>query len=364
MARRELLMKAYVFDAEKHDIGGWYVSEKLDGGRAFWDGGLTRDVDTAKVPWASVINPKTGQPKTKIKPKATGLWSRYGNPIMAPDWFLNRLPACPLDGELWAGRGNFQKVMSTIRKDKPVDSEWEQIQLAVFGSPDFTVFAKDGEIKNTGQHTNLRNAMQWVASLSQEKFSHWLSLSREPTFSVELANLNEWVDNWSDSAFLIPQTKLPEDNEEAINYVMNRMAKIIPEGGEGLFLRAADSVWEPKKSKTCLKVKGILDAEGIVTGFTAGRETNKGSKLLGKIGALVLDFQGKRLELSGLTDEERAFDSTPQVEWATKNPGEEMPPGTQGRHFKVGDEVSFLYRELSKDGVPKEARYFRKRNER
>ena len=112
-----------------------------------------------------------------------------------------------------------------------------------------------------------------------------------------------------------------------------------------------------------MKVKGVLDAEGTVTGFTSGRKTTKGSKLIGKIGALVLNFQGKRLELSGLTDEERAFESTPQVEWATNNPGEDMPPGTQGRYFKVGDEVSFIYRELSKDGIPKEARYFRKRNE-
>ena len=41
-----------------------------------------------------------------------------------------------------------------------------------------------------------------------------------------------------------------------------------------------------------------------MTGFTSGRETNKGSRLLGKIGALITDFNGKRLELSGLTDTE------------------------------------------------------------
>jgi hypothetical protein len=110
-------------------------------------------------------------------------------------------------------------------------------------------------------------------------------------------------------------------------------------------------------------MKGVLDAEGIVTGFTAGRETNKGSKLLGKIGALVLDFQGKRLELSGLTDEERLFATKEDQAIATLTPGQDMPEGTQGKYFKTGDEVSFLYRELSKDGVPKEARYFRKRNE-
>ena len=44
-----------------------------------------------------------------------------------------------------------------------------------------------------------------------------------------------------------------------------------------------------------------------MVGFTSGRETHKGSRLLGKIGALIVDYQGKRLELSGLTDAEREF---------------------------------------------------------
>jgi DNA ligase-1 len=362
MERRELLMKASVFDAEKHDIAGWYVSEKLDGCRCFWDGGITRGVRTESIPWAGVINPKTGQRKTKIKTTSTGLWSRYGNPVIAPDWFLNRLPCCPLDGELWAGRGNFQKVTSTIRKDNPIDEEWAQIQLAVFGSPDFETFIADGEIKNTGQHTVMQNVVEWMKRLGQEVFLDWITLSK-CTFSAELTHLNSWVDNWSDVAFLIAQSRLPEDNDEAIAYVVEKAKQITAEGGEGLFLRHPDSVWAPKKSKECLKVKGVLDAEGIVTGFTAGRKTNKGSKLLGKIGALVLDFQGKRLELSGLTDEERLFARTEDKAIATLTPGQDMPEGTEGKHFKVGDEVSFIYRELSKDGIPKEARYYRKRNE-
>jgi DNA ligase-1 len=359
-------MKANVFNAEKHNIAGWYLSEKLDGGRCFWDGGLTRDVPTSRVPWASLINPKSEagnlQPKKKIKPVATGLWSRYGNPIMAPDWWLNKLPSCPLDGELWCGRGKFQQTMSTIRKDKPVDDEWREVQFGVFGSPDMDTFAQDGEIKNTGQITSIRNAMQWVASLNQEKFAHWKSLNKA-AFEVELSNLNEWVDNWSDAAFLIAQTKLPADNGEAIDYAMAKAGEIMARGGEGVFLRSPDSVWEPRKSNGCLKLKGVLDGEGYVTGFTAGRQTTKGSKLLGKIGALVLDFQGQRLELSGLTDEEREFSDEQTVAAAYQLPGQDMPEGTQGKYFKVGDEVTFLYRELSKDGIPKEARYYRTRNE-
>ena len=91
MAKREFLQLADHYDPRKHDVAGWFVSEKLDGTRCFWDGGLTRGLPTEQVPWASIIDPKTGEKKAKIKPLSTGLWSRYGNPIMAPDWWLNRL---------------------------------------------------------------------------------------------------------------------------------------------------------------------------------------------------------------------------------------------------------------------------------
>lgn len=55
------------------DPAGWIVSEKLNGCRAFWDG--------------------------------SQLWSRGGNVIPAPAWFTAGLPTSPLDGEVWAGRG-------------------------------------------------------------------------------------------------------------------------------------------------------------------------------------------------------------------------------------------------------------------
>jgi len=354
-------MLAKVMDPKKHEVGGWYMSEKLDGGRCFWDGGLTRGIPTTRVPWAGTINPKTGQPKTKIKAFSTGLWSRYGNPIMAPDWFLNTLPTCPLDGELWAGRGNFQKVMSTVRKDKPVDEQWKQIQFAIFGTPSFVIFTQDGEIKNTNQHTHVVDAMAWVTSECGDRVEDWVCLKGEPSFASELANLNEWVDNFSDTAFMIPQTKLPSNDDEAMAMVMSRKSEVILSGGEGVFLRDPLSVWTPKRVATSLKVKGALDDEGIITGFTSGRETNKGSKLLGLIGALVLDYNGHRLELSGLTNEEREFDQQENRFYAVENPGIQMPEGTQGKMFKTGDKVTFTYRELTDKGIPKEARYERKR---
>ena len=73
-----------------------------------------------------------------------------------------------------------------------------------------------------------------------------------------------------------------------------------------------------------------------MVGFTSGRETSKGSRLLGKIGALIVDYQGKRLELSGLTDAEREFaDPTWPATGPPSNPGHDMLPyWVQGKHVQ------------------------------
>ena len=358
MARRELLMLAKVYDPAKNKIGGWYMSEKLDGTRCFWDGGVSRGADTASVPWASTTNPKTGEPK-KVKATATGLWSRYGNPICAPEWFLNQLPCCPLDGELYAGRGNFQLCRSIVGKHEPVDDEWEKIQYAVFSTPDFSVFLQEGEIKNANQLTVVsRDNFQRFAQFHRPH-EDWRSLASEKgpvPFSEELATLADWIDTANDVCYLIPHTKLPTDHGQAAALVQARLQQVLQEGGEGLVLRCPDCQWTPKRVATVLKVKGRLDETGVVTGFTAGK-----GKHAGRIGALVLDYKGKRLELSGMTDEERRFLTAAMAAQALNVPGKDMPEGTQGAYFEVGDAVDFTYREMTDAGIPKEARLLRKR---
>jgi DNA ligase 1 len=53
------------------DLAGWFWSEKLNGCRVFWDG--------------------------------TVFWTRNGNSVDAPKWFIKGLPQMHLDGELHAG---------------------------------------------------------------------------------------------------------------------------------------------------------------------------------------------------------------------------------------------------------------------
>jgi DNA ligase-1 len=84
------------------DVTDWWISEKLDGVRAYWDG--------------------------------TKFLSRLGNTFVAPAWFTEGLPAEPLDGELWLGRKQFQKTVSIVRR-KDQSDHWRQIRYVVFDAP-------------------------------------------------------------------------------------------------------------------------------------------------------------------------------------------------------------------------------------
>jgi DNA ligase-1 len=351
--RREFLQLAKTYRPDKDKIAGWYLSEKLDGTRCFWDGGISRGLATEQVPWASVTDPKTGKRKAKIKPVATGLWSRYGNPIMAPDEFLNLLPCMPLDGELWAGRGNFQLCRSICGGDTP-DDRFGHIQYAVYGTPPLSRVFGSGEIKNSNFHSTFdaKSINDWICSTGREVYM----LHDDANFDAEMMALRENLD--IDRVYMHQQIKLSDDETEARLKLEHELEKVIERGGEGVMLRNSHSQWAPKRVGSLLKYKPHQDDHGLLVGFTSGRETDKGSKHHGKIGALILDYNGKRLELAGLTDEEREFNTELGSKIAYDSPGKDMPNGYNGKHFMVGQQVSFIYRELTDDGIPKEARVF------
>lgn len=365
MPRREFLQLADKYNPARHNIAGWYVSDKLDGTRCFWDGGITRGAKTESVPWASIHDPKTGARKAKIKPIATGLWSRYGNPIMAPDWFLNQLPCCPLDGELWAGVGNFQLCRSICGGDEP-DERFRQISYAVYSSPSFITVFGDGLIKNANflREISISDIEAFVKKRMMKFGANFKFLSDRATFDQELNFLRENLETQNDCVYMHRQTKLSNDETEARAQLEARIQSVVAAGGEGVIIRDPNANWVPKRHKSILKYKPYSDDEGTLVGFTSGRETDKGSRLLGKIGALILDYNGKRLELAGLTDDEREFHHGDAYKWAMDNPGKEMPERfTSSKHFKVGQQITFIYRELSDDGIPKEARYLRPRDD-
>ncbi len=84
------------------DLADWWISEKLDGVRAYWDG--------------------------------KQFLSRQGNVYHAPDWFVEGLPNVPLDGELWMDRKCFQRTVSIVRRQDKSDL-WKDIRYLVFDAP-------------------------------------------------------------------------------------------------------------------------------------------------------------------------------------------------------------------------------------
>jgi DNA ligase 1 len=85
------------------DLADFWVSEKLDGVRAFWTG--------------------------------SKLLTRAGHPIAAPSWFTARLPAFALDGELWGGRSRFEHTSGIARSSLAGDSAWRTLKYMVFDLP-------------------------------------------------------------------------------------------------------------------------------------------------------------------------------------------------------------------------------------
>src|SRR5271167_4677561 len=84
----------------KEDLKGWWISEKMDGIRAFWNGDK--------------------------------LISRRANSIACPSWFVDGLPkGTKLDGELWMGRKNFEKTLLAINSAQN-ESLWKLIKYVVF----------------------------------------------------------------------------------------------------------------------------------------------------------------------------------------------------------------------------------------
>jgi DNA ligase-1 len=240
------------------DVSRYWVSEKLDGVRAIWDG--------------------------------KALQFRSGNPVPAPQWFLDALPKQPLDGELWLGRGSFDQLSAIVRRQTPDDTEWRRVRYMIFELPDAP--------------GNFSDRVEQIKALTVAANLPWLQAV--PQFRV------------ADAAAL--QKKLRD---------------IVRQGGEGLMLHRVDAAYETGRSSALLKLTPWLDAEATVVAHLPGK-----GKYAGMTGALQMEMpDGRRFALgSGLSDTLR------------RNP----PP--------VGTFVTYRYRELTQNGMPRFPRYLRVRD--
>jgi DNA ligase-1 len=203
----------------------FWVSEKLDGVRALWDGQTLR--------------------------------FRSGRVIAAPGWFTAALPATALDGELWMGRGSFDRLSGAVRKTSPVDAEWREVRYMIFDTP--------GVPGNFGQR------MQGIASSIQAVGVPWLqSIAQQ---------------RMADSAAL-----------------QRELRNTVNAGGEGLVLHHALALWQTGRSDGVRKLKLQPDEEGSVVALKPGK-----GRHIGRMGALVVEMaDGQQFALgTGFSDAER-----------------------------------------------------------
>ena len=200
------------------DPTGWICSEKLDGCRAYWNG--------------------------------KHFLTRNANRITPPSWSVKDFPSQELDGELWAGRGTFEKTLSIIKGHH--ESDWKSILYCTFDIP------------------------------------------RHPCVFKYRIQACKDVLGKNAHAFVIPFWIC-----ESKVHLLQKLNEVVAGGGEGIMLRKPDSLYERRRSDTLLKVKKHFDAEAVVIGY----EDSKARP--GLCGALkVINKEGKAFKVaSGLTED-------------------------------------------------------------
>ncbi|GAA5898178.1 uncharacterized protein JCM6883_000948 [Sporobolomyces salmoneus] len=238
---RDLLL-AHKFELDgKIDPKGWWVSEKLDGVRAYWDGQTT-------------------------------LWSRTGKALSAPQDFLAQLPrGRSLDGELYIGRNRFDETSGIVRSLH--SPRWDELKYMVFDAP----------------------------FLSNSPFEDRLACleSLFPSLSLEDVEKEQPDKKKVESCVALVEHKVCQGMEE----LKKQLVEVQNLGGEGLMLRQPGSLYVGKRSRTLLKVKTFYDAEAKVVGYEAGKGKYEG--MTGSLVCQMQDGKTTFSVGSGLTDERR-----------------------------------------------------------
>jgi DNA polymerase/3'-5' exonuclease PolX len=232
---------------------GWWVSEKLDGIRAIWDG-----------------------EKFLSRNSSTGLGSKVFSYV--PDFIKNVMPkGVALDGEIWLGRNKFNEVSSISNwipggkfKKEEIDSKWRKVKYKVFDVPNSTY--------------SYEERMKILDLLVLNNFNCCKKYDME-TFIEKVENV---------------KIKSPEHLQEIYH-------SLTKDGAEGVMLRAPNSPYELKRSQYLLKFKIKDDAEGIVLERLPGT-----GRLVGMLGSLKIELikDSKKTGIitnvgTGFSDEER-----------------------------------------------------------
>ena len=211
-------MKAEKYN--RQNVIGWSMSEKLNGVFGRWTGSI--------------------------------LLSSEGNEYHAPKWFTDQLPVdVILEGELYIDRGMLYKIIGIVRKDTPIDSEWNLVGFHVFDAP---------EIKG-----NFRERLSAAAKILT-------GCAVAQTVGLELCESVEHLDQF--------------------------YSNLINDGSEGVMLHCPNFKYEYRKTHRLLKYKPIDSEEGKIVGYKEGKD-----KYAGLREAVLCKWNKIVFKLGGFNDE-------------------------------------------------------------
>ena len=237
---------------------GWWVSEKLDGIRAIWDG-----------------------EKFLSRNSQTGLGSKVFSYV--PQFVIDSMPGgVALDGEIWLGRNKFNEMSSISNwipgkkfKQTEIDDKWRQIKYKIFDIPNST-----------------------------EPYEERMKiLDKIILNSINCCRIN---------GLKCILEKVEITKVESPEHLQEIYRSLTSGGAEGVMLRAPNSPYELKRSKYLLKFKIKDDAEGIVLERLPGT-----GRLTGMLGSLKTELIKDSVRTgiitnvgTGFNDEERTNDSS------------------------------------------------------
>lgn len=231
------LMLAGTYRAGLH-LPDYWISEKLDGVRARWDG--------------------------------RRLLSRGGHLITMPDGFSTGWPAVPLDGELWGGRGSFEQTASTVLRQTPDAQAWQSVRFWVFDLP-----------AHPGPFEERLTALRAL-----------LGAQGENGESGESGPLGGKAP--------LPGLALVEQRRGTRAEALQAWLQAVTDaGGEGLMLHHRSATYRSGRSDDLLKLKRHDDAEAQVVGYEPGKGRLLGH--VGALRVRTVDGRQFRLG-SGLND--------------------------------------------------------------
>jgi len=195
---------------------GWWMSEKLDGVRAVWNG--------------------------------SDFISRNGKILPAPEVMKANMPTgVTIDGELFGGRGQFQKTVGGVKR-----GDWRGITYMAF---------------------------DLITGCAFEARQEALSALRLP----------DWCK-------VVAQTKCASEA-----HLEQYEKELVAKGAEGVMIRKPQSYYKNSRSNDLLKIKRFQCSEAVVIGYEPGA-----GKHINRVGALLAKHAGQVFKIgTGLTNEQR-----------------------------------------------------------